>query len=51
MKTYKIYGNCRAYFKAYVNAKNKKEARNSIDCLSGTFPIGNRIINYIYEEV
>lgn len=26
MKTYKIYGNCRAYFKCYVTAKNKKEA-------------------------
>ena len=23
-KVYKVYGNCRAYFKAYVNAKNKK---------------------------
>ena len=26
MKCYKIYGNCRAYFNAYVIAKNKKEA-------------------------
>ena len=26
MKVYKIYANCRVYFKVYVNAKNKKEA-------------------------
>ena len=31
--------------------KTEKEARNSIDVLRGIFPIGNREINYIYEEV
>ena len=31
--------------------KTEKEARNSIDVLRGIFPIGNRLINYIYEEV
>ena len=31
--------------------KTEKEARNSIDCLNGIFPIGDRMINYVYKEI
>ena len=31
--------------------KTEKEARKSIDDLRGIFPIGNREINYVYNEI
>ena len=30
--------------------RTEKEARNSIDILKGIFPVGSRLINYVYIE-